>query len=262
MASEDSAESVFRKFLGVQRWRQLIDAVRSHGEIQPLPELGTSAVIGAIVISLLPGVATVIAKQLNDDIFDIPSLTMGVCALLAMVLRAFFGIRYKPVFNWRRSLSVTHTAVAFGCIPAVIILAVNHDLLAEREQMFSSLSHLPSAPGTPPPLIAVLPYVAAIAAWASITEEVIYRAFLLSVLRRWRVLKSQRSRDTFAIVVSALVFGGVHLVTWGPYAAIALAGLGLGFVLAYIANGEQLLPLILYHFLFDCLSIGISVFPV
>ncbi len=60
-------------------------------------------------------------------------------------------------------------------------------------------------------------------------------------------------------MISALLFGLAHWPTWGALPALAITGLGLGFVAGYIANGEQLGPLVLYHFIFDALSISISV---
>lgn len=99
-----------------------------------------------------------------------------------------------------------------------------------------------------------------ISMWVALVEEILFRGVLVSILRRWKLISTQRQRDVFATLLSASIFGFAHYATWGPIAAIALVGLGIGFSIAYIANGEQLLPLILYHFAFDLLSISISVY--
>ena len=100
--------------------------------------------------------------------------------------------------------------------------------------------------------------ILSMAAWVALTEEVIFRGYLVSAIRRWGLIKSQKHRDILAVVVSTLAFGLAHFPTWGPYAATALTGLGLGFVIGYIANGERLFPLILYHFVFDSFSLFLA----
>jgi membrane protease YdiL (CAAX protease family) len=97
-----------------------------------------------------------------------------------------------------------------------------------------------------------------IAAWVAVIEEVLFRSLIVGVFRRWRVFSSNKHKNIFAAISSSVIFGVAHYATWGPIAALALTGLGLGFVLAYIANGERLMPLVLYHFIFDVLSISIS----
>jgi membrane protease YdiL (CAAX protease family) len=94
--------------------------------------------------------------------------------------------------------------------------------------------------------------------WAGVTEEFIYRGMLISFLRRWRLFSQQRINDLFAITLSGLLFGLSHLAMWGPLMSLSLIGIGIGFGLAYIATGETLLALIIYHILFDALSLSVS----
>ena len=171
------------------------------------------------------------------------------------------GLPFPSTRNWKRSLSLTHTAVALGCIPAVLLVLLWPELLAERHDVLTQSMQAQPAPGAAkPPLLYVVAFVLLIAAWVAVVEEVLFRALIVSVVRRWNFLPRQRQRDIAAALISALLFGIAHYVTWGPIASLALIGLGLGFVLAYIANGEQLLPVVLYHFIFDVLSISVSVF--
>jgi hypothetical protein len=45
---------------------------------------------------------------------------------------------------------------------------------------------------------------------------------------------------------------------WGLTPSLTLTGLGIGFGLAYIAIGELILPLIVYHIIFDALSLSFA----
>lgn len=98
-----------------------------------------------------------------------------------------------------------------------------------------------------------------VSVWAGLTEEIIFRGMLISILRRWQAFNKQLHRDLFAVIVSAAVFGLSHIFVWGPVMALVLFGLGLGFGVAYIAIGELLLPVVVYHIGFDILSIGASI---
>ena len=254
---------MLKKVLGASRWADLTRAIQAGGDVSPSPLVGTLSVTFAIAIAILPGVITHLCPIESSDDIDLPTLTVGLCALISLHGRSILKIPYQPITNWKKSISLTHTAVAFGCIPAVFILALKRDVLANRGQVLNTIVQTSAGhQQIQPTFWTILLYAAAVAAWAAITEEVIYRSFLLCVLRRWKVLSSQKQRDKYAVAVSALIFGLVHYSTWGPFATIALVGLGLGFVLAYIANGEKLVPLILYHFAFDFLSIAVGMIAV
>ena len=95
----------------------------------------------------------------------------------------------------------------------------------------------------------------AVAVWVAVTEEYIFRGLCISVIRRWAIFPRQSQRNALAITLSAVLFGAAHYPTWGLAAAIALTGLGFGFSLAYLANREQIMPVIVYHFIFDLCSI-------
>ena len=99
-----------------------------------------------------------------------------------------------------------------------------------------------------------------VAVWAGLTEELIYRGMLISALRRSKFNLSTRRKDSLAIVVSALIFGIGHVPFWGVPMSLAVTGVGVGFGVAYIATGELLVPVILYHIGFDLISILVSHF--
>ena len=250
----------FNKFLGTERWRALIAAYKSETQKIASPGLKLDSLIVALLISFTPVLLTFWEELRPEGAppSPLPTLGFGVCTLLALVVRSRLGLPFTKTINWKQSLGLTHTAVALGCIPTVFILILSKTLLAERHDTLAKAVGGASNPGAPIGLLGSISIVLAIAAWVAITEELIFRGTLMSVIRRLKFIKTQKNRDLTAIVASALIFGLAHYMTWGLLPAIALAGLGLGFGTAYIANGEQLVPLILYHFVFDALSIAVS----
>lgn len=214
----------------------------------------------ALVIASTPVLYTFLDTLNPQRTSNLPTIAFGVCTVLAILMRWRCKIPFSKESGWLDQLSLTHTAVALGCIPAVALLLFSPELLAERHDVLTeSIQPGAQTQSARPSLFIMGCMIVGIAGWVSITEEIIFRSLLVSVIRRWSFIASQRRRDVLAGIVSALLFGLAHYATWGPIASIALVGLGLGFVLAYIANDEHVLPLIFYHFIFDVLSIGVSV---
>lgn len=181
---------------------------------------------------------------------DIVTIFVGVAAVLAILFRIRHKIAFTSVKKWGWALSHTHTAFALGCIPTVVLLLISPELLIPVSQGGGG------EVAQPPPLATIVQFILQISVWAGLTEEFIYRGLVISVLRRSTIIaKSQRNRDRAAILISALIFGLSHYPVWGLPVSITLVGLGLGFGVAYIAIRELLLPLIVYHILFDILSL-------
>jgi len=102
-------------------------------------------------------------------------------------------------------------------------------------------------------------FIVQVSVWAGLTEEFIYRGLLITALRRSPMFgMNQINKDKVAILVSAVIFGFSHYMLWGLPASLTLTGLGLGFGIAYIAIGELILPLIVYHIIFDILSLSFA----
>lgn len=252
---------LLNKFLGVARWQALWLALKRSSDSLREPQLKTEAVLAALIIGSTPVLFTYL-DSLNPLVStNIPTIAFGICTVLAILVRWQCKLPYTKDPAWFQHFSLTHTAVALGCIPAVALLLLSPEMLAERHDILTQSIDPASRPPTErPSMLMVILGICAIAAWASITEEIIFRSLLVSVVRRWAVFPKQWQRDVLAATISAAVFGLAHYATWGPVAALALTGLGVGFVLAYIANDEHVLPLIIYHFVFDVLSISVSVF--
>lgn len=249
---------ILHNFLGIPRWLALRDALLAQSVGSKLSVLEDKFVFIALTICLAPLLLTLASNFRTDISSNLIAAAFGVSALASLLLRGTLQLKSESKPDWKQSLSLTHTAVALGCIPAVCIVLLAPDLLLERREILGE-ALIPGyrEQAVEPSILMILCIALGIAAWAAVTEELIFRGLLFSTLRRWQILRNQRSRDIFAVLLSASLFGLAHYWTWGPLATIALVGLGLGFVLAYLANGEQLMPVILYHFAFDFLSIGI-----
>ncbi len=254
--------SFLHEFLGTRRWKILISALNRETSHPRTPALGAVPLLLAIVVSITPVVLNFIDGLSPESVTVLPTIAFGICAVLALLIRSGYKLGFVQGGNWKEQLSLTHTAVALGCVPAVLVIITSPNLFAERhEALVEPVTGV--AAGGPMALTNILlafGTIIAMAAWIAVTEELIFRSLLVSVLRRASFITDQRKRDVLACVVSAILFGLAHYPTWGMAAAIALTGLGLGFVTAYIANGERVLPIIVYHFGFDLLSISLSVF--
>jgi membrane protease YdiL (CAAX protease family) len=253
---------LLNNFLGTERWQALLQALREQTAVEARPSLGWDALFVALLISLAPIMVTFwdADRPAGAPASPLPTLAFGICTLLAMLTRSRLQLPFVKTRHWRKSLSLTHTAFALGCIPAVFTLIASKTMLAERHDALAKAVDGASQQSSPLGIAGTVALVLAIAGWVAVTEEFIFRGTLVSVVRRLKVFPRQWQRDTAAALLSALVFGLAHWPTWGALPALALVGLGTGFVVAYIANGEELLPIILYHFAFDALSITVSLF--
>ena len=251
----------FHRFLGTSRWLALRDALREQTAVEANPPVGWTAALGAVAVASCPIFITLADSMRREGTqsSSLPTIAFGICTLLALLLRRRMGFEFVSTSDWRKSFSLTHTAFALGCIPAVLVILLAPSLLADRHDVLTAATAQPGSQQSHPAFVwGRMSLIFAIALWVAITEELIFRGLLVSTIRRFRYLSSQRSRDITAGLLSALLFGLAHWPTWGPLPSLALVGLGLGFVVAYIATGEQLVPIIIYHFIFDLLSISIS----
>ena len=252
----------FHHFLGTARWLKLGEALRRQSSIEAQPTVGWFAAVSAIGVASCPIFITLAdsVRAPGTASSNLPTMAFGICTLLALLLRKRMGFLFVPTRDWRESFSLTHTAIAAGCVPAVLVILLAPSLLAERHDVLTAATGTsPGQPGHSGLLIwGRIALVIAIALWVAITEELIFRGLLVSTIRRFRYIRNQQTRDITAGLLSAILFGLAHWPTWGPLPSLALVGLGLGFVVAYIAIGEQLVPIIVYHFVFDLLSISIS----
>lgn len=258
--------SLLGKFLGTGRWIALTSKLSSESSRELAPKVDAAAVMAAVMVALTPVLLTVICAhappQESSALCGIlPTVGFGVCTVLAVLVRWRLDLPFTRTGDWRSALSLTHTAVALGCIPAVLIVLIDPELLAQRHELLTDAMQAGERPDGPrPELLSIVLTIVLISGWVAVVEEILFRGLLVSVLRRCNLFGSQVKRDILAGSSSALIFGFAHYATWGPFAALALVGLGAGFVLAYIATGEKLVPVIIYHFIFDILSISVGLF--
>lgn len=244
-----------RKFLSINKIQALFWSIKHESDGKDLGQLSTLSVIFAIFISLLP--ASAYYLSIYKQYLDIHTAFIGIAACLAMIYRNKMNIPFGSVADWKQSLFLTHTAFALGCIPIIFIVLVHPEALVFVSKSDNVQSIFQSETGT---LGTLWSFILGVAVWAGLTEEIIYRGLLISVIRRWRLLPSQLHRDIIAITASSIIFGLSHMSVWGPWMSLGTIGLGIGFGMAYIAIGELLLPVVVYHICFDVCSLLFSYF--
>lgn len=250
-------QSLLRRFLAFDRFSELSQALRDQPEAKEV--LSISAIVAALLVAAAPVLLTCLDAVSPHPSLPLPTIAFGISTLLAVVMRFQLDLRYLKVLNWKESLRLTHTAFALGCIPAVAMVVIFPESITQKTSILSGL--VPSTSESEPvSLLQGFLFLMLLAGWAAVTEEFIFRGLMVSALRRWHIFSKQLHRDIFAGGSSALLFGLAHFATWGGPAAVALTGLGVGFVIAYLANGERLSPIILYHFLFDLLSLSVAIY--
>jgi membrane protease YdiL (CAAX protease family) len=241
-----------RKFLALDRISAVYAALSRQASRAAVPATGNVALLTAFLLACMPLFAHFLSPK--DPRLDLVSVLLGSSACLALVLRNRLGIRFTSVSNWRQALGHTHVAFGLGCIPAVVIFLLQPQA---AQQIGSGISaSQSSAPSTPE----VVLFILAVACWSSLTEELIFRGLLISVLRRWQGLHQQWQRDCAALTLSSLLFGLAHLPAWGPLLSLALVGIGFGLGVAYLAIGERVLPVVIYHLVFNALSLSFAIF--
>ena len=244
------------KFVGVERWKILFNALKLEF-VKPLSANKniTDAVFALCLCSIGPIIAAFeVRYEANATLYS--TLGFGISAIFAILFQRSIQ-RDKGNLTAKQSFSLTHTAFALGCIPALLVLALDPSLLAKREQLLNA-----SAQGSTVQIskITLLFYISLFALWVAVTEEYLFRGLLISIIRRCASFGSPRIRTGVACLLSSILFGAAHWPLWGAGASLALTGIGLGLSLGYVANGERIWPLIIYHWGFDFLSTAVAIF--
>ncbi len=240
-----------KKFVGVDRIEELLRRFLAQSETPLKIEISYIGLLAAIGISLLPLASNFLDLYKKD--VDIVTVFIGTATVLAILFRVHHRIPFVSVANWRKSLSTTHTAFALGAIPTALVLIFSPESLLPPTALFKSDSQ------TEIITVQLWQLILQVSVWAGLTEEFIYRGLLISAIRRSHIFGlSQLRKDKVAVVLSAIIFGFSHYALWGLPASLTLTGLGIGFGIAYIAIGELILPLIVYHIIFDALSLSFA----
>lgn len=249
------ANKAIRKFLALNRIQSLVDHYKRETNKPCTPLISTYVLLLSLCISLLPALG-VITDIPGSEGVNTPLLLTGIATILAILVRVKTGLTLVSVKEWIKNLSLTHTAFALACIPIVMLLIVDPAILKSIVDNKNSTT----TAGEQVPLKSIILYVLQVSFWAGVTEEFIYRGMLVSVIRRIKLKISQSKKDIIAITISSIIFGLSHIPAWGLPMSLAIVSLGFGFGVAYIAIGEKILPLIIYHIIFDILSLLASVF--
>ena len=240
-----------KKFIGIDRIAELLQRFSERSNEDIKVQVSYVGLLVALGISLLPAASHFLTPY--QEQIDLVTVLVGASTVFAILFRVNHRIPFLSVTNWRQSLSLTHTAFAIGAIPTAFVLLFSPESLLPPPQMLNSTNQHGVVTEH------IWQVILQIAVWAGLTEEFIYRGLLISAIRRNRLFGlSQLKKDKIAVIVSAVIFGFSHYMLWGLPASLTLTGLGIGFGIAYIAIGELLLPLIVYHIIFDALSLSFA----
>ncbi len=244
--------SALRKFLAINRFRELFKAFSRYSHQQRFPQVHSVSLFIALFIGCGPLLLGSLQSPLSPQFL---TALVGVSACLSIFFRRYLNLEMNLKGPWIESLRLTHTAFALGCVPAVIILIFHPAALFQVTETI-----IPGGAGAKVQIdkFTLICEILIISLWAGVTEELIFRGMLLSAIRRWKHFSSPWTANLVAIFLSSTIFALGHLPVWGPGLSFAVFGIGIGLGVAYIANDERILPLIIYHSLFDFLSIGFS----
>ena len=243
-------QNTLSKFLAVEKWKELYSNYKLNSKIELSNSLENETLLLCLFISFVPILSSAFFTP------KIGTIVFGTICVISILLRNKLNFPkinlYKGI---KKDLILTHTAFALGCIPAVIVILLSPDILSQHSETITQ-TFKPKQAEIKLSYFQLSAYILFISIWIAVLEEVVFRGLLLSSLRRSRILAKAKHRDLIAILISAIVFGFAHYHSWGLQAAISTAGLGFGFGVAYISVKEKLIPLIIYHFLFDLLSLS------
>jgi len=238
-----------RTLLGIEQFSRLVSACASAQQ-----DFRPSIPISPALILIVAGVALVpIFAHSTGQYYaiDITSILIGCSALISWIVMRRIGISFLRRETLYQDLKLTHYAFAFGCIPGVLVLMLfGFDNIQPEALQIDHDTGIVRAS-----IVARIAFVLMVALWAATTEELIFRALLIGVLRRLKLFGTQQKNDFFAVAFSSAIFALSHAITWGPAMGIALFGIGFGLGIAFIATREHIFPLIVYHCLFDILSL-------
>jgi len=236
------ASAAFLKILGVDRIVRLSTAFQS--EIRKEVRSNSSFVVFSIILVLCYAllILTSTTETLSNFAFLGTLLISGCGFLLWLRLE-----KERKLFG---GFSLIHTSFALGVVPALVLIFFFRGSFTQALNVGTG--------GKESTLAEALVGITIAGLFAGVTEEVIFRGLLLSSLRR--LWSRYKYRDLLALVVSSVLFGAFHSVLWGPVVGLALVGVGLGLGAGYIASGERLGTVILYHAVFDLLSLMLGFF--
>lgn len=239
--------SALLRFVGFDRIVALLRALRAQSAEAPQKSLSVLHIALALIIGALPLLGFFLRKFADVDTVTV---SVGIAALLSLFFIRVTGVSIDRIADWRKALSLTHTAFALGCIPAAVIVVMFPEGLYHVNNYTMG-----GGGGAAPSISSVILFALEVSLWAAVTEEIIFRGLIISVLRRCRIFGAQGRADLFAVFVSSALFAVTHALNWGVPIGIAIFGLGLGLGAAFLAVRERLLPVIVYHAIFDFLSL-------
>ena len=176
------------------------------------------------------------AQILMQGLIDLSTL-----GFIAFLIKIVHGQSFLETIHWHKNRQFgTAFLVSLGATLAISVLVVS-SLFPSREapieKMLSSTT-------------AMYFYVILGVAVAPIVEEIIFRGFLFKVI-------SDLRGSNAAVVVTALLFGGLHVLQlWGNWVAVALIFV-VGYILSFVRQrSNSLIPSFIIHTSYNTMLFG------
>jgi membrane protease YdiL (CAAX protease family) len=176
------------------------------------------------------------AQILMQGLIDVSTL-----GFIAFLIKIVHGQSFIETIHWHRNRQFrTGFLVTTGALLAISVLVVSSLFPsgeAPIERMLSSTT-------------AISFFVILGIAVAPIVEEVMFRGFLFKVI-------SDLRGSNAAVVVTALLFGGLHVLQlWGNWVAVALIFV-VGYILSFVRQrSNSLIPSFIIHTSYNCMLFG------
>ncbi|HEY4233605.1 MAG TPA: ABC transporter permease subunit/CPBP intramembrane protease, partial [Lacipirellulaceae bacterium] len=239
--------------LDLRRW--IVHLVRDRQDTPSVPEaFFCVALIFVIQFFTRLAISTNVPKDPNFNFLaQILFISQVVCiALPALLMTLLFTDRPRRTLLLDRAPAV---AACFAAIALAFLLhPIGHRFVEWIQKVYPIQDELFAETQSIGRMLQTAPYVwlpfALMAVLPAICEEIAFRGFILSGLRRL-------GHKWWAIGLSAVFFGLAHTVVQQSIAAAAL-----GAVIAYLAiQSGSLIPGMLFHATYNSLMLGSSLLP-
>lgn len=111
---------LLRRFLGINQIEELYQAWVAESGRELNNYYSSLYVWAALGIAFIPALSYHLQKYVTK--IDLPTFAIGITACLAVLLRLRAKGEIRSVPHWKKSLKLTHTAFAIGCVPFAVIL--------------------------------------------------------------------------------------------------------------------------------------------
>ncbi len=216
------------------------------------------AFLGAILVALVASVVLVVGVEASGTDVDPsdtpPGITIGATIaqglgliVFAVVLARMTAGRASPRdFGFR----ATPLKAAVGWTVAAWLTFIVFSAIWAAALGIEESDDLPQELGAEDSTLALIAVTVMVTLLAPISEELFFRGFAFTALRRWIGLIP-------GALLTGVIFGGIHAGGTEPEFLVPLMVFGVVLCLLYWKTGSLLPPMVL-HALNNCLALGVS----